>query len=321
MEKDFLNWYDEKCKNIQFRNNVILNLIGDRQKGVVYDDGNKFHFKTPHSRIFKVAGYKGHMLPAGKRICSTMDNFFAISSELISRKKYRAFGMLYADYHVLLDSSLEHETKIASPNVFDNDKYYVELNHLYDQAEMFRDSAIYDTWKYNFEEVFTKKSDFLIFMTEKGYDEYVKYLLLSMFEFSDDEHYSNLIFYGDDFRDKLDGVFLFDKESTIFNPMLAANCSLDYIERSLKFNKKYNNRRCFESQEETFDRRFEMLLDMIQRGVIPPKYVRFIEEIAGIDYGAIAKSIKNESGISVNNLQIEMYQLGNRKAEELLQKI
>lgn len=321
MDTDVLKWYEEKCKNIQFRNDLILDLIHNRDKGIADDGETRFHFKTPHSRIFKVTKKRGHLLPRGKFLCSTMDNYLALSSELISMKKYRAFGMLYADYHIVHDRNFNVEMKIASPNVLNKNKFYVELNQFYDQADFFRDSVIAETSMYNVEEVFTRKEDFLIFMTEKAYDEYVKYLLLSLFEFSDDEHYSNIIFYNHEENSKLDGVFLFDKESTSFNPMVAANCSVDYMKKALAVNRKYNNRRVFRTEEETFDERFEMLLSMIRRGVVPEKYVHFIEEIAGIDYGSIAKSIKQEMGIAVNDSQLEMYKYGCKRAEELLEKI
>ena len=113
-------------------------------------------------------------------------------------------------------------TIIETGNTFNRRKKdmtdFIMLDYIYQYADQNKRTGTYIifTGDGHFQSVTKylsqkKKKQFLSIMTEECFDQYIKYLLASVFEFSDDEHSNNIIFVRNHKSDKFEALFVFDK--------------------------------------------------------------------------------------------------------------
>ena len=169
------------------------------------------------------------------------------------------------------------------------------------------------------EKLLKNKKHMLSIMTEKCFDEYIMCFLASIFEFSDDEHYNNIMFCRNKNTDKFESVFVYDKESTVFNPL---------ISKGLKYNDVKYETLCFDRDvgrfvyvpEECFLDRVSEIGHLMKKGLLDKKYIDFLNVIAGFDFCEAAKQVYDETGKKINQTQLDMYRFGADQAGELAQR-
>ena len=332
MIKDFFEWFENWEENKKFdsldlsSNGFFASGISNVTKGQVSMGDGNYYIKTPHSRSFKF-GYVSLRY-------ESQDNELATMSELIAKKRYKQFRFLYANHRPLYrDRS----------NLSKQDYEIIWKNrHIYNYEEMYRkgvymlvspsltsemvdtisfgdivtiglkltkrnkvEQAMYD----NFENMLDSKKYYLKFMTEYCYDKLVQFVLASIFEFSNDDHFDNIMLCKNRDSDKYEDVFLFDKESTAFNPFVAIDMSLGAIRYRAQNHMSYNGMPITQVGERTVVRMYE-LTRLINKGKLEKKHIEFLEAIAGIDFEKLAKEIECETGLKANQKQLDMYKYG-----------
>lgn len=316
--KDFWQWYNDKVNSIAMDSHFVW-IEGEKFSTNVYGINNKivwngqeFHMKSPHSRLIKTLKLK-HGCDFNEKLYNK-DNVLSTATELAMMRKYRDFGMLSADYSVAFDGK---DWFVFSPNVF---RGYLNYYTLYDlmkfKNEPFDCKQIKKTYYYSFYQVISKKKAFLKFMTEECYDEYVKFLLSSVFEFSDDEHTLNIIFCKDKDSFKLEHIFVFDKESNFFNPLIACNERFARVKELSSTNIKYHGRSYYCPGEDFADR-CNYLRRLIEKGKIPHKYVEFLRDVASYNYDKLFDETYDVLGVKKNDMQVDMFKFGAETAGNL----
>ena len=342
MIKDFFEWFNSWEENKKFSqldlsaDGVFARGIESVSKGLVgVGDGN-YYIKTPHSRAFKF-GYVNLKFEAE-------DNLLATTSELLAQKKYKEFKFLYANHRPIFKprthlSEFDYERLWKNRHVYNYEDIYRKgiytlvspalTSELIDTISMgditsigmrlarknSKEQRMFD----NFESVLDSKKYYLKFMTSHCYDQYVKFVLASIFEFSDDDHYDNVWLCKNHQSDKYEDLFLFDKESTSFNPFVAINMQLEAVKFRAQNHTSFNGMPVSRMGERGVDRMFEVTR-LIRIGKLEKKYIEFLNQIAGIDFEKIAAEIEMETGIKVNQKQLDVYKYGADFAGIVAQK-
>ena len=322
MIENFFEWYQKRIDELnidpifvwnegtktfdEFRKNAGIILYGDA----------RFIFKRPNSKYFKNHKKEFAALPPESFM---LDNYLCVTSELIAEKKYKAFKIMCGKHYMV-----EHNSEFysISPNLLQGYADYCTLSEImrdgYD--EMPKESRAFRKIPYfSLKQILKKKKYFLRVMTEDCYEQYIKCLIASVFEFSDDEHYNNIIFCRNRGFEKFESVFVFDKESTVFNPMIAKGFAPFQTKiESIKYD-TYSGKYIYCPGESIIDR-FHELGRLIKSGVLEKKYQDFINELAQFDFCKVADEIYQETGFKVNERQIDMYRYGSEFAAETLEK-
>lgn len=332
MIKDFFEWFNSWSVNQDFHqldlsaDGVFARGIEGVSKGSVgVGDGN-YYIKVPHSRAFKF-GYISLKYEAE-------DNALATTSELIAQKKYKQFNFLYANHRPIFKprkqlNQLDYESLWKNRHVYNYEDIYRKgiytlvspslTSELVDTVSMGditsialqltrrnkKEQRMYD----NFENVLDCKKYYLKYMTSHCYDQYVKFVIASIFEFSDDDHFYNVVLCKNKNSDKFEDLFLFDKESTSFNPFVAIDMKLEAIKYRAQNHISFNGLPITKIGERGMDRIFA-LADLIRAGKLDKRYVQFLNEIAGFDFDKVAKEIETETGIKTNQKQLDVYKYG-----------
>ena len=332
MIKDFFEWFENWEENKKFdsldlsSNGFFANGISSISKGQISVDGGNYYVKTPHSRSFKFGYVSLRYEPE--------DNSLATMSELIAKKRYKQFRFLYANHR-----PLHRDRNILT----DKDMKVIWNNrHVYNYQDIYKKgvymlvspsltSELVDTMSFgdivtiglkltknnqeeqsmydNFERMLDSKQYYLKFMTEHCYDNLIKFVIASIFEFSNDDHFDNIMLCKNRSSDRFEDLFLFDKESTAFNPFVALDLSLGTIKAHTRNHMSYNGMPITDIGEKTVVRMYE-LTRLINKGKLEKKYVDFLEEIAGINFEKLAKEIEFETGLVANQKQLDMYKYG-----------
>lgn len=303
---------------------LFVTKFQDVTRGFVTFKEKKYFIKTPHSRFYKF-GFVNMAL-------SNRDNKLATTSELISEKKYKHFNYMSAPHKAIFKpdqneyllrfkhKKLFGEYVLVSPILFNSDIHYASMSDFQTQENFFNKAARVDQLLFgNFENTLKNKKHFLKYMTEGCYDEYVKYLLLSLFEFSDDEHLGNVMLCKNKNVERFERLFIYDKESTAFNPFVANDLeSSSLIYKTNNFS-RYNGVPFFAQGERSIER-ILALTKLVADGKVPKKYCLFLNEISNIDYEKFAREVFEETGIVVEKKQIDMYKYGSDCAGEIFEK-
>ncbi len=328
---DFFEWYNNWNMVKEF---VELDLSADSSfargiygvsKGHVNIDGKNYFIKTPHSRSFKF----GYISLKEQEI----DNKLATMSELIAEKRYKKFKFLYATHRPIYKTV----TKVLGENndlvwenrhIFNTEEIYkhgiyqlvspaltneyfdtISLNYMYtirrQIAQTEEEVHMFD----NFGNILESREHFLKFMTEDCYDKFVEFLIASILEFSDDDHFDNITLVKNKSSNKYEDIFVYDKESNVFNPFITKDLSLNAIKFKTRTASNYNGVPVKSMGENTIFRIFEFF-GLIRQGKLKERYLKFIEELASVDYGQIAREIRAETGIWANPKQLDMYKYG-----------
>ena len=319
MIKNFFEWYQKQIQETKIDPLFVWNEFGkDFEYGhfekIKHIAGQTFFFKHPNSKLFKI--YGGYYKKRNKSHVVLADNQLAANSELIAKKKYKRFGFMTADYQVAMH---DEEFYLFSPQLFFADE--VELATLYQiycdtsQSSVFQASAK-ELGRGNLTNFLIRKKVMLNMMTENCYDQLAKYFLMSIFEFSDDEHFNNIILCKNKNSKKFESVFVFDKESTVFDYSIAKGKSFqetrDYATR---FNTYMGLPVAWNI--ENFNERMKALSELIKSGVLEKKYCDFLNELAQFNFCEACKEIYEETGAKSNQTQIDMFRFGSEKAGEL----
>ncbi len=284
---------------------------GTHKKQIMFLGDDIYHVKQPHSKYYKNnSGDFGNASEA-------LDNQFATATELLSEMRYKAFNIPYAHYESFRGNN--GEFKLISKNI-DNDQ--IEIRAL---AELFvYEDEFFERYSKKFsmqslEEIITNPVVALRFMTPKCYDQFIKYSLASMFDFSNDEHFNNVIFIRNQNSMLFESMFLCDKESNVFNPLIARGFSLEDVFSRVNDYTEYAGIHIVD-RDETFDRRVSILFKMIRNGTMPKKYVKFLSEYAGFDFTKAANEIRNRHDIVIDDRQLDVYKKSAEIAGEISQR-
>ena len=332
MIKDFFEWFENWEANKNFEqldlssNGFFASGISNVSKGLVSVSGGNYYIKTPHSRAYKF-GYVNLRFEAE-------DNQLATMSELIAQKRYKKFRFLYANHRPIYRprtvlGELDFEVLWKNRHVYNFEEMY--RRGLYTLVSPSIDSEYVDTISMgdittiglqltkhnkeeqtmydNFEKVLDCKQYYLKYMTENCYDNFVKFVIASIFEFSDDDHFDNILLCKNRQNEMYEDLFLFDKESTAFNPFVALNMDIGAIKYRVQNHASYNGMPISKQGERSLARMYE-LTRLVRLGKLEKKYVDFLNEIAGIDFNKIAKEIELETGLKTNQKQLDMYKYG-----------
>lgn len=322
MVTDFFDWYYKRLDEFD-ADPIYVWQNGKRQfdqirknAGIIYSDGMHYIFKLPHSRY-----YKNHRKEFAQLsyLATKKDSTLSLTSELISEKKYKAAGFLCAKHFIIKQA---RDYYLISPNLLhgyvDYKTYSEILRDPYDDVP-FQSRVLNRLTSKSLRSVLKNKRRYLKIMTEECYDEYVKYLLSSVFEFSDDEHYNNVILCRNHGSDKFESLFLFDKESNVFNPLIAQGMKFNEVQYYSLIYEKYVGRYIY-TPGETINERISEIGMLIKKGLLPQKYIDFINQVANFDFAEAAKQVYEETGIKADQIQVDMYKYGSELAGQILSK-
>ena len=328
MITNLFNWYSQVCdewsdeESELFSDGVFMSKIQDVTRGYVHFNGQKFFVKTPHSRRFKFG--------AISTLFSRNDNRIATTSELMAERKYRELNYLTAYHKPVYINKVKNEILkpgskygvgpyvLVSPVLFDFNIHYATMFDLQEQEHLFYPNTdIDDKMFFNLENAIKNKDYFLQYLTEECYDEYIKYILLSIFEFSDDEHLGNVIICQNKYAKRFERIFVHDKESTAFNPYIAQNFDMNAVTFKTNNFTEYNGVPIDFKGERSFER-ILAVTKLVADGKMPKKYCEFLSTIANLDYEKFAKEVFEQTGIAPNSKQVDMYKYGSEKAGEIV---
>ncbi len=317
MIRDFYKW-NEKQFSKGFDASVVLQRgeedflgSGKCKKMIIRLGQDIYHIKEPHSRYYK--NNKREFGASG----TMMDNELATITELMAERRYRSFHLPYAYYELLRGDN--GEFKLISKSI-NNDKVEVKsLSELMHYEDDFISEYALKFSMQNLEEILTKPAICLRVMTRECYDQYVKFLLASVFDFSTDDHFNNIIFIRNQNSMLFESMFLCDKESNVFNPLIAREFSMDEILRKSNSYNHYVGIKVSERGED-FEKRASVLLRLVKKGIMPKKYVKFLSDLAGFDFDAVARDVKGDFGLVADDRQLDIYKRTAEIAGEIAQK-
>ncbi len=322
MIMDFFEWYETRIREVD-EDPIYVWQHGEKRfdqyrknGGIVRAGDTDFIFKLSHSRYYKNHRKQFSTLPVTSRM---LDNRLALGSELLSQKKYRAFKFMTAMHYPI---EWNHEFYVISPNLLKGYADYLTASEIGRDPymEMPRESrGMKKALRLPLKKLLSQKKRFLNMMTEDCFDQYVEYLLASVFEFSDDEHANNIMFVRNRGSEKFESLFVFDKESTIFNPFIAMGQNFNDVRmNSILFDKYAGKFIAFPG--ETIIERVHEIGELVQRGKLEPKYIKFLNQLANFDYCEAARQIYHETGKKINQNQLDMYRLGSEYAAQTLER-
>lgn len=272
-------------------------------------DGMAFYSKKPHTVAYK-------SLKVGNK---DVDNELATMSELIAERRYKPNKFLTAKHFVFQENCNYY---VVSPD-FLAGKY--NKASFYDLAfeEKFKafNKRVKPVVSYDFLNAIINKHRYLEFMTEECFNQYVKFILMGIFEFSDDDSLANILFVKHKSSKKFEEMFVCDKESTSFNNMVAAGKSFSDIKRQLF---DLNCRRgvpIVQPNMEYLDFMLERIKKIFSEGLLNKRHLLALKDIAMTDYDAIADEISQRVGIKKNQTQIDLYKYGGELAGEIYEKV
>lgn len=317
MIRDFYKWTEK-----QFGRGVDTSLVlregtlgyvgsGIHKKHIMYLGDEIYHIKEPHSKYYKNHG--GDFGVSGERA----DNQFAAGTELLSEMRYRAFHIPYAYYESFRGNS--GEFMLMSKDITTATIEMRTLAELMSYEDDFFSRYSKKFSMQTLEEIITKPAIALKIMTPKCYDQFVMYALASIFDFANDEHFNNVIFIRNQNSMLFESMFLCDKESNVFNPLIAREFSLEDVFAKTNDYTEYTGFHVTD-RDETFDRRVSVLFKMIRKGTMPMKYIKFLSTLANFDFEKAANEIKNRHDISIDDRQLDVYKRGAEIAGEISQR-
>ena len=337
MIENLFEWYNEQINKLNLEAYDIINngkKVGTNFYSTDFYifEGKYFYVKNPHSR-----GYKRELIRANNfmdeidfannvRLCyESIDNKLATMSELISEKKYRAFKYLTAKHFTIQDKK---EYYVMSPNMFLNELDFeiftnIDVNAPFhkEDSKKFGASILINsanTSMFDMEKWLKRKDRLLTFMTEHCYEQLIKYFLSSVFEFGDDDTLYNIILVKNKESSKFEDMFVFDKESTLFNFLVAHGDSFEEIKQSIKNFNDYDDYRFAKSNITV---RVETLRNFFDKGLLNESHKSHLKRELEVDYDKLSDEISEETGIQKNQMQIDCYKHGQDYINDLLQKL
>ncbi len=309
---------------------------------VAIDYGTLTSFvKIPHSNKFKYF----HSYGGTNSSYELTDNNIATANELLLQKVFENLGFMTAQYFPKL---LRGKYYVASPNYLEkigceysmlgnvitsNPAFKKEFLSAGGNLNLKNDSSkkvsvediknlliCQSLNQRNLTALLENKEHFQEIMTPHCYDKYVSYLLVSLFSFLNDEHQNNIIFCKSEGSSKFEDVFVFDNESTAFGSYLAQGKSFKDVKLYLLSERSKGSIIVVKNSGETFEEKFTELKKLYNRGLISPKHIDLIKDIAGNDFDRLADQVYYETGIKTSKSQLDFFKLGAEKAEDVLQK-
>ena len=313
-------------------------------------EGRIFHFKKPHSRDFKLkADNANNKKSSIKDEIVIKDNQIATANELLLQHTYRKFVIKTAEHRTtdLQTTALGPENLgVISENYLGED---LEYTTLYNFFCMNNEVAVYKNhinktynymyWKNvetleinsqilnifgginSFEHLLDFKNEYLQLMTPEVYDKIIKNYIISVFDFSNDDHLTNGYLVKKKNQDYFEDFYIFDKESTSFTLPIATGCNYNTTKKkTLAFN-NYNSNIHLAHINENFESRKNEILRLAIKGKLEPKYCELLRTIANIDYSGLAGRIKQKYNIEANPIQIDMLKFGSEQAGEIYNMI
>ncbi len=289
-------------------------------------EGLNFYLKKPHSARFKELDcfntIKNQKI---SRDLAVFDNELCTMSELVSEKKYRAHKFLAAKHFSM---PVGREFLIMSPNMFCEEVEATDIDGIDKNAEFYEPSKINlsktakqfatGTSKYNLRQILKNKERFLQFMTEHCYEQFVNYFLLSAFELTDDENNNNLMFAKQKESDRLEEVFVFDKESTVFNFLLAQGENFDSIKQRLLDLNEFCD---VVLGGKNISARCKTLKNLFYAGLLNENHKELLTKSLAVDYDKLSDEVSLETGLKKHQSQIDLYKFGQDLTDKFLREL
>lgn len=339
------SWVWERYyENLKASNASLEELLQDKafcrkvlnNKNISYQ-AHKYYGKTPHSRQFKFDTTQT------TELLTKQDNSIATINEYLLLKKYKDLEFLTANHHILnihnLQLPFDERYGLICEDLLDEEFEYITLDNFFNSKHKFtilsnnidiksenistvKTFQKHKTFPYffrNFNDLIKYKNKYLNYITSHCYDQIIKNILSSIFEFGDDEHTQNAILCRKKGNEKFEELLLFDKESSSFIINILQNNNLEVVKKyyTNEFN-KYNYfgiHIC--DHNESFKFKCHKLYEFIQSGIIDKKYWKYLEILANYDYDKTAQIIEEETGITPIQRHIDMLKYGSECAGKL----
>lgn len=337
MIENLFDWYMQEINKLNLNASDVLSQ-GSKVGTNFYStdfyvfEGKYFYVKDPHTRGHKreIIRAKNSRLDFGfqeniRLNYTSLDNELATMSELISEKKYRAYKYITAKHFTIQN---DNDYYIMSPNMFLSELDYetftnIDVNAPFhkEDSKKFGASILINsanTSLFDMEKWLKRKDRFLSFMTEHCYDQMIKFFLSSIFEFGDDDTLYNIILVKNKESSRFEDMFVFDKESTLFNFLIAHGDNFAEIKQQIKDYKDYDDYRFGKSNITV---RVETLRDFFDRGLLNGEHRKHLERELEVNYDKLANEISAETGLRKNQTQIDCYKHGQDYISDILEKI
>lgn len=323
MEKDIFEWYENKAKSLNVDPDDVL-LRGKLARTIycphdhILFEGMTFYRKVPHSKDYKFLINLEPKSPFAREI-KAKDNELSTISELVGEKKYRALKFLTAK-HFVAEEGLRYY--VLSPDLLTGDfQSYSYFDLVTGNRMQSFVNPTQSTVAHDFSSVLKEKNSYLEYMTEHCYEQYVRFIMNGIFEFSDDDSLANVILVKHKNSAKFEDIFVCDKESTAFNFMLCSGMSYKDIVKALKRYDHYMGVVVAELGKDNIMVRLDKIKKLFDRGVMSDFHLNLLKEIAGIDYDKIFQQALQNSSLKGDKRQLDFYKYGSELAEDLVKTL
>ena len=318
--------YQDIAKNCNVGGNLWeIGTIAKTQSGrLMLDCGIiKAFIKVPHS-----VNYKCGLASDYTKEREIKDNDYATASELIAKEIYEQFGFMTASYFL---KKVDKMYVLASPNFLKGMCQYNTYLEILNQERLKQASSSEEEnnsqsqyrslvfVKNKITDAVKNKEKYLTFMTEECYDKYMSYMLIALLTFSNDEHPGNVIFCKQPTSEKYEDIFIYDKESTVFNFLLAKNMMFKDIKDCLLYRSQRGSHIVLCYETENYHTKKTVLKYLIDEGMLKEQYIEIIKKYANLSFDSIKQDIYMKRDFLIKEAQLDCYKIGEQLAEELAQ--
>ena len=335
MEENLFEWYENRASKLKVNPKKVVDH--GRYVDPTYYDGDHiifsgfaFYLKPPHSRDFKrkkqlifpltnMGNLSDEEIKSEMKVDRRLDNQLSAMSELIAEKKYRALKFITAKHFVLED---EKNYYLLSPNLLagklHNFSYYdLTVGNRIKQFERYAKSTSQD----RLSSIVLNKEKYLEFMTEHCYNQYIQFILNGVFEFADDDGTQNIIFVKHKNSKVFEEVFVVDKESTVFNFMIASGYNFNQIKQMINSYSNYGGIVFNNRHEDNIEIKQNEIRRLFDRGIMGNTHLQILKQIAETDYDKLVEEALANTSLKKNQTQIDLYKYGTELAGDLAHQI
>ena len=338
MEENLFEWYEDRLLKFNFNPQEVVDhgkYVDTTYYGSdhIIFSGFSFYKKYTHSKDFKCNAntklrnihYRDltdEQIRDYMHVDGRLDNQLSAMSELISEKKYRAYKFMTAKHFVIEEDNryyllspdflLSKIQKFTYQDVMWSDKN----KPLTDITRVAR-----KTYQFKLAEIIQNKELYLSFMTEHCYEQFVKFVINGIFDFSNDDSFDNIVLVKHKKDNRFKDIFVCDKESTAFNFMVAQGFGYKKIKRILDEYSEYGGVVINNFGKDGITFRIDEMKRLFDRGIMGSTHLQILKQIAETDYDKLAEEALSNTSLKKNQTQIDLYKYGSELAGNLAHQI